>query len=349
MNRPLARSAFGLVLLWTLMVGCGQAAQSQGAGNSAGSTDPVATIDGTPISRGDLEAAIAPQIAKVEEQAHQIRRAQLEELIAARLLEAEAKRRGVTAEALTKTEVTDKVTPLTQAEIDAFVQANRQRIQGDPAALMPQIRKYLQDQRLNERREAFLMELRGKAKIEVLLKAPPSYRAPIDLAGTPSRGPADAKVTVVEFSDFHCPYCRRVQATLNQLLQKYPTQVRLVYKHMPLDDLHPQARRAAEASWCAQEQGKFWEYHNLLYAGGPDASAPTLTNLASQVGLNPGQFQQCLADGKAQAVVQQHVAEGARYGVSGTPAFFVNGRFLSGAVPLDVFVQVIEEELRGAN
>lgn len=136
-----------------------------------------------------------------------------------------------------------------------------------------------------------------------------------------------------------------MQPTLVQLLSKYPNDVKLVYKHMPLDQLHPQARRAAEASWCAQQQGKFWEYHDLLYSGGPDGSDPTLSARASRAGLDPSAYQQCMASGKAAAEVQKQVDEGAKFGVSGTPGFFVNGRFLNGAVPLEAFVQVIEEEL----
>ncbi len=179
----------------------------------------------------------------------------------------------------------------------------------------------------------------------MLLKPPPVFRAPIELAGTPSRGPENAKVTVVEFSDFHCPFCKRVQPTLVQLMAKYPKDVRLVYKHMPLDQLHPQARRAAEASWCAQQQGKFWEYHDVLYSGGPDGTDPTLTAAATRVGLNLGAYQQCMASGQAAAAVQKQVEEGVKYGVQGTPGFFVNGRFVNGAVPLDAFVQIVDEEL----
>lgn len=336
----------GFLCVWLSSVACGQAQSPAAAQSPApGASEPVATVGGAAITRADLDALVAPQIAKLDEQAHQIRRAQLDELIAERLLEAEAKTRNLSPEALEKVEIIDKVVPLTQADIDAFVAANRARMPGDPAALMPQIRQYLTEQRQGARREAFLDELRGKTKVEVLLKPPAVFRATIDLAGTPSRGTSDAKVTVVEFSDFHCPFCKRVQPTLVQLLSKYPNDVKLVYKHMPLDQLHPQARRAAEASWCAQQQGKFWEYHDLLYSGGPDGSDPTLSALASRAGLDPSAYQQCMASGKAAAEVQKQVDEGAKFGVSGTPGFFVNGRFLNGAVPLEAFVQVIEEEL----
>ena len=332
--------------LGTVLAGCGSAQTSAGAQAPApGASDPVATVDGTPITRGEVDQSIAPELAKLEEQAHQIRRAQLDELIATRLIEAEAARRNLSREAFEKAEIADKVTPVTDAEIAAFVEANRSRLPGDPAALMPQIRQYLADQRLGARRDALVAQLRERSKVEVLLEAPAAFRASLDLTGTPVRGPEDAKVTVVEFSDFHCPFCKRVQPTLTQLLAKYPNDVKLVYKHMPLDQLHPHARRAAQASWCAQQQGRFWEYHDALYAGAPDGSEPALAAVAERVGLDTAKYQQCMASDEAARQVQTHVEEGARYGVTGTPAFFINGRFLNGAVPLETFVQVVEEEL----
>ena len=335
--------------LWIVLAGCGSAQTSAGAQAPAAAapnaSEPVATVDGVTITRGDLDQSLAPELAKLEEQAHQMRRAQLDELIATRLIEAEAKRRNLSREAFEQAEIAGKVSPVTEPEIAAFVEANRARLPGDPSALMPQIRQYLAEQRLAARRDALVDELRGRTKVEVMLKPPAAFRASLDLAGTPVRGPENAKVTIVEFSDFHCPFCKRVQPTLTELLAKYPDDVRLIYKHMPLDQLHPQARRASEASWCAQQQGKFWEYHDALYTGGPDGSEQTLAAVAGRVGLDQATYQQCMASGDAAREVQKHIEEGARYGVSGTPGFFVNGRFLNGAVPLDAFVQIVEEEL----
>ena len=333
-------------MLWLGVVGCGSTQSSAGAQTPAASaSETVATVDGVAITRGDLDDAIAPELAKLEEQAHQMRRSQLNELIATRLIESEARKRSLSREAYEKAEILDKAPAPGEAEIAAFIQANRARIPGDPTALLPQIRQYLTEQRVTARRDALVEELRAKSKVEVLLKAPVGFRATLDLAGTPARGPADAKVTVVEFSDFHCPFCKRVQPTLVELMAKYPKDVRLVYKHMPLDQLHPQARRAAEASWCAQQQGKFWEYHDALYKGVPDGTDQNLASVAGRVGLDAGQYQQCMSAGEAAKVVQAHVDEGARYGVSGTPGFFINGRFVNGAVPLETFVQLVEEEL----
>jgi protein-disulfide isomerase len=159
------------------------------------------------------------------------------------------------------------------------------------------------------------------------------------------RGPAGATVTIVEFSDFHCPFCRRAQPTLSELLTRYGDRVKLVYRDFPIDQLHPQARLASEAARCAHEQGRFWPYHDLLYANAPKASPDDLKSYARTTGLELASFEQCLSSGKHRTAVQNDIEEGARVGVTGTPTFFINGRQLGGAQPLERFVEVIEEEL----
>lgn len=335
--------------LWIGLAGCGTAAQSPGAGSqfAASADDPVATVDGVPVTRAALEDAVAPEIAKLTQKAYDLRKAQLDDLIGQRLLEAEAKRRGTTVDGLIASEITAKIAPVTDEDIEAFVAANRQRLGADPSRLTSQIRGYLEEQRKNDVRSAFIDGLRAKAKIAIHLDAP---RHQIDLTGAPVRGPEDAPVTVVEFSDFHCPFCRRVQPTLRELLRKYPTQVRIVYKHFPLDNLHPGARRAADASWCAQQQDRFWQFHDLVYDSPPEASTgmPMLTELAAKAGLDVPAFAQCLSSGKAEKVVEEQFEEGNRNGVDGTPGFFINGRLVSGAVPLSTLSEIVDEELAQA-
>ena len=181
-----------LAALWLSSVACGSAqspAAAQAPAPAPGASDPVATVGGTAITRADLDALVAPQIAKLDEQAHQIRRAQLDELIAVEAPRGRgqgAQPRAARRWRRPKSSTRWRRSP--QADVDAFVAANRARLPGDPAALMPQIRQYLTEQRQGARREAFLDELRGKTKVEVLLKPPAVFRATIDLAGTPSRG-----------------------------------------------------------------------------------------------------------------------------------------------------------------
>ena len=151
-------------------------------------------------------------------------------------------------------------------------------------------------------------------------------------------------MTIVEFQDFHCPFCKQVQPTLGELLSRYGDRVKLVHRDFPIDQLHPQARKLHEAAHCANDQGKFWAYHDLLYAKAP-VTAEQVGVYAQEVGLDLPAFEQCVSSGKYQAAVQKDIEEGTRAGVTGTPAFFINGRLLSGAQPLDRFVQLIEAEL----
>jgi protein-disulfide isomerase len=308
-------------------------------------SDVLAEIDGAAIKADEVDRAIGMQISKLEEQIYQLRQRKLEALIGEKLLAAEALKRGIETKALLDAEVTSKVGLVTEQEIDSFYQANKAQLKGEEATLREQIRPYLQNQKLTAQREAFLKSLRSQAKVTVYLKSPPVYRAEVPVEGAPFKGPEKAPITIVEVSDFHCPYCKRVQPTLSQILSKYGDRVKLVFRDLPLDQLHPDARKAAEAARCANDQGKFWPYHDKLMAAGNDASPEKLKAYAQELELDAAAFEQCLSSRKHQAAVQKDIEEGARLGVTGTPAFFINGRLLSGAQPLDAFVKVIEEEL----
>jgi protein-disulfide isomerase len=342
-----ARRLFAVSLLVGI-AGCGNTQSRQPESSAqAGSSDVVATVNGEPITAADVRQGLGASLAKVEEQAYRMKKEQIDTLIAERLLAAEAKRRGMSVDALIEQEVTRKIAPVTQTDVDAFVASNRSRINGDPASLAPQIRAYLTSQSETTARQAYVDSLRANAKVDVHLAAPALFRVSINAKGFPIRGSEAAPVTIVEFSDFHCPYCRSVQPTLTQLLAKYPGKVRLVYRHFPLDSLHPQARRAAEASWCAAEQNKFWPFHDRVYANRPDAGAETLSRLAGEAGLDVSAFNTCVASGRAAAAVESDAEEGARNGITGTPGFFINGRPLSGSQPMSAFEAIIDEELSG--
>jgi protein-disulfide isomerase len=179
----------------------------------------------------------------------------------------------------------------------------------------------------------------------VHLKPPPVLRVNVAVDGAPFKGAAKAAVTIVKFEDFHCPFCKQVQQTLTQLLSRYAKEVKVVHRDFPLDNLHPQARKGHEAARCANDQGKFWNYHDKLYANAPKGGLEDLKTYAKEVGLNLMAFEGCLNKGKYQAAVQKDVEEATRLGLSGTPAFFINGRMISGAQPMESFVRIIEDEL----
>jgi protein-disulfide isomerase len=328
-----------------MATGCAGAPTSSAQQPSAGGA-VVATVNGAVITEDEVRGAAGPELARIEAQAHELKRRQLDVLIATRLLEAEAARRGTTVAALEADEIAGKVPPVTDEELAAFIEANRQRIRGDADTLRPQIREFLTAQKLDARRAAFTDGLRAAADVSVSLAEPAAFRASLDLEGAPVRGAMDAPVTIVEFSDFHCPFCRTVQPTLTTLLERYAGQVRLVYKHLPLDVLHPEARRASEASWCAGQQNRFWEFHDVIYrTGGSDASDETLKRIGAQAGVDADAFAACLAGPEAARAVERDVAQGKALDLNGTPGFFINGRELHGAQPLESFVRIIDDEL----
>jgi protein-disulfide isomerase len=308
----------------------------------------LAEVNGKAVTPEEVEGALGAQLAQLEEQIYQLKRQRLESLIAERLLSLEAARRGVSIEALLGVEVTAKASSVTDQDVENFYQANKAQIGGVlDVNLRARITSFLQSQRLDARREEFLRSLRSQAKVIINLP-PPQFRLKASTEGAPFRGADRAPVTIIEFSDFHCPFCSKAQTALAQVMARYGDRVKLVYRHFPIDQLHPQARRASEAAACANDQGKFWTYHDQLYTAGADANPARLKALAQAAGLDVQAFDQCLSSGKHQQAVQKDVDEATRLGIGGTPAFIINGRLLSGAQPLESFVRVIEEELRQA-
>jgi protein-disulfide isomerase len=222
---------------------------------------------------------------------------------------------------------------------------NRARMpRGNEAELKAKVAEYLQRQQVNQRRETYVASLRAQTPVQVHLKAPEPVRVQIDPTQGYARGPQDAPVSIVEFSDFRCPFCKEVVPKLKQLAAQYPDRVRWVFRDFPIPGLHPDAPLAHEAARCAGEQGKFWPYHDLLFQKGPK-TPQELKATAGEVGLDVTKLDACLASGKYVAAVKKDMDEGSRLGVSGTPAFFINGRMVSGAQPLEAFAQIIDDEI----
>ncbi|HSE96959.1 MAG TPA: thioredoxin domain-containing protein, partial [Blastocatellia bacterium] len=166
-------------------------------------------------------------------------------------------------------------------------------------------------------------------------------------ADGPSRGPEDAPVTIIEFSDFQCPYCKQASNTIEELIRAYGDNIRVVFKHLPLP-IHPDAFKAAQAAACADEQGKFWEYHDQLF-NSADLAADTLRKHAGEIGLKAGEFNSCLESESSRAVVVKNLQQARQAGIQGTPTFIINGVVLRGARGLDDFKRAIDEQLRASN
>jgi protein-disulfide isomerase len=323
---------------------------AKGVVDEAGST-PVARIGEATITQGELDTWIKDELWRTQtddgnaSKVFSLRQRGLDRMIDQRLLEAEAAKRGIDADALLDAEAAKRV-QVSDAEVKAFYEQHAG--QWGERSLETEakgIRDYLERQQGTEAAQAFVAELRAAAQVETLLEQPR-----VKLAGSGHvKGPAEAPVTVVEFSDYECPFCRRAEPIVEQMLKEYAGKVRFEFRHFPLESIHPQARAAAEAAICADEQGQFWAYHAQLFGGeGGGFAQPQLLAHAAKVGLDASAFQACVASGRARARVDADLAAGRAAGVTGTPAFFVNGVPYSGALPIDEFRRAIDAELGAA-
>ena len=252
------------LVMGVLLVGSPRAPLSAAAtGQSQTSPAPVvAVVNGKEITEQELLDRVRGEMSKLEAQMYEVRRNGAEELISDYLLEQTAQSRGLTKDQLLQQEVDSKVSEVTDKEVDNFYAANQARIRKPLDEVRPQILNYLQQNKLTEARRIYLKSLRDKAQVKVYLTPP---IVDVSAEDAPVKGPANAPITIVEFSDFQCSYCKRVVNVLDQVLERYPDKVKLAFRDFPIVNIHPQAEKAAEAAHCAGEQGKFWEFHDLLF------------------------------------------------------------------------------------
>jgi protein-disulfide isomerase len=248
------------------------------------------------------------------------------------------------AEKYVEQEAGKRLQPVTDADIKQFYEENRERAQGRSVEeLRGAIQNFLGAQRQQQARAQLVDDLKAKGSGVKLMLDPP--RVAITVApGDPSKGPANAPITIVEYSDFQCPFCARVNPTLDQVRKVYGDKVRIVFKDYPLPN-HPEAPKAAEAAHCAGEQGKYWELHDRMFANQQALQVPMLKHYATELKLDMNAFNQCLDSGKHAARVAENLKSGEALGVGSTPTLYVNGRPVVGAQPFEYFKLVIDEEL----
>ncbi|MBW2269058.1 MAG: thioredoxin domain-containing protein [Deltaproteobacteria bacterium] len=319
----------------------GDAGADAAAGAPATDTSEIAAeVNGVAITTDELDTWIKEDFFRSEasnpNSLYQLRDTALRRLVAERSLDAAASQAGVSPERL----IADKVASLgavTDAETLEFFEANKSRVgSGEFEGLEEQIREFLTTQREAQARS----EIEKEANVVVHLEPPRITVA----ADGPTRGPADAPITIVEFSDFQCPYCRRVIPTLQQIEERYPEQIRIVFRNFPLAN-HSRAKPAAEAALCAHEQDQFWAYHDKLFENSRALSGDDFKRYAGDLDLDVAAFEACLDESRFTAQVETDLRDARDAGVTGTPAFFVNGVMLSGAKPASDFFRTIDAEL----
>ena len=286
--------------------------------------------------------------AQAVQRLYEGRRGALEEIVADMLIQEAAKAKGLTTDQYTQSEIASRVKSVTDVQVTSFYQKNQAQMQGrDLTSMAPAIRRYLEEQERGAAFRGLIAELRKSGpRVAMVLDAP---RYTVEIAPEdPVLGGASAPVTVVEFSDFQCPFCQQVRPTLKQVKESYGDRVRIVWKDFPLTSIHPQAFKAAEAGNCAREQGKFWEYHDRLFDNQQALQPEFLKKYAADAGLDTTKFNACLDTAKYSDRVQAQMGVGTQLGISSTPSVFINGRMVSGAQPYETFTAIIDEELERA-
>jgi predicted DsbA family dithiol-disulfide isomerase len=329
------------LLMTSALVACAQ----QPADTASADNEVAAKFGDTVITVAEVEKAVDGQLLQFRQQMYQVKDQQLQKMIYDALVDKAAADEGITRDEYLKREITDKVAEPSEEQIKQVMDQYRSQLAPDDAQARQQVVSYLQQQGRGQQEMALKTRLFEEAGVQIMLE-PPRVE-PVIEAANPSRGPADAPITFIEYTDFQCPYCGRVQSTIEALRERYGDQMLHIFKNLPLP-MHQQAGLAAEAGMCAADQGKFWELHDWLFANKSNISRDTLMAEAETLGLDTEAFGVCIDTQTHQAQIEADAAEAGRFGIRGTPGFVINGRVVTGAQPFENFVQIFDDELRRA-
>ena len=333
------RVLFGCAVLFASACATTQAVQ-----RDEGPTPVVAKYGERIIRLSEVDAKVADEMLKLQEQMYELLAEAADRIAIEALVTQKAKAAGLADDDWLAKNIESGLKEPSESEMLALYDKARARLPPDVTYqdVKPEIRKAVQrDERTRKAREVF-GQLKKEAGFEMVLEGPVKPRKTVDATG-PSRGNASAKVVIVEFADFECQFCAKAHETVMGVLKVYGDKVRLVFRHYPLS-FHPKAPKAAEATACADEQGKFWELHDALFES-QELDVDSLKMQAKRAGVDETKFTSCLDSGRTAALIKRDMAAGQHVGVSGTPAFFINGFMLSGAQPEDAFRKLIDAEL----
>jgi len=302
----------------------------------------LATVNNIQITQKQVDDSVATQIYPLQQQLYAIRKAALENLITTKILESEAASRRIPLDELRKQLTLGEVN-VTRAQVEEAYKQNASFFATmSPDEARERLRLDLENQARMKHYRAGLDALRKKWTVTMNF-SPPVFVSELDDGVSPIRGAAKPVVTIVEFSDFECPFCKQVQSALKQVVETYGREVRLVFKHLPLEG-HRNSLPAARAAYCAAEQERFWQFHDALFTAG-NLSPPVFEQIASDLGLGLPKFQECVASERSRAAVVKDIEAARRQRIESTPSFVVNGKVIQGALSFAEFQKIIEQEL----
>ena len=302
----------------------------------------VATVNNIEIKQKQLDESVAVQIYPLQQQLYAIRKAALENLITTKILESEAAARRISIDDLRKQLTLGEVN-VTRAQVeDAYKQNASFFATMSPDEARERLRLDLENQARMKHYRTGLDALRKKWSVTMNMP-PPVFVSELDDGVSPVKGATNPVVTIVEFSDFECPFCKQAQSVLTQIVETYGQTVRLVFKHLPLEG-HRNSLPAARAAYCAAEQDRFWQFHDAVFASG-NLSPPVFEQIASDLGLGLLKFQECVASERSRAAVIKDIEAARLLRIESTPSFVVNGKVIRGALSFPDFQKIVEQEL----
>ncbi|MFA6009231.1 MAG: thioredoxin domain-containing protein [Desulfobacteraceae bacterium] len=306
----------------------------------------VAVIGGRTIKTRELEGPLSTKIFKLNSQIYKLKKDRLDFLINSKLIEMDAIEKGLSPEIITYKVMTEG-TDVSDSEVETYYKDHLNEFtqwQGTIDELKVRIRQFLREKKTNEKVDEYTKPLREKYPVNVFLTPPPLPITSVSEGDSPAMGPADAAVTVVEYSDYLCPSCRKAHEITAKIKKQYEGRIRWVFKDFPLDR-HRNAKHMAEAGRCAGEQGKFWEFQDKLFTSAKNVDDQTLKVYGESLGLDSKLFNECLDSDRYLSLVEKDRRDGREAGVSSTPTFVINGRLSPGFLSFEAFSDLIEQEL----
>jgi len=298
----------------------------------------VAKVSGDNLTLADLQQKEGGKLLQAEYQYYLNERKALEELIDNQLLEDQARSKNMTLDQLLQNEVYKNVKDPTEDQLQVYYEGLD--TQEPYAAVREDVLQHIRELRRSKAKLAYVNDLRKQAKINITL-LPPS--ADVDISKAPTNGSLHAPVVLVEFADYECPYCQKVNPQIQQLKKEYGDNLTIVFKDFPLP-MHHGSEKAAEAARCAGEQGKFWLYHDVLFYS-KQIEVDALKEHARVLNLDTEKFDTCLDSGAETAAVKKDLEEAKGLGLTGTPSFFVNGHFFSGVVDYAALKDMVSQQM----
>ncbi len=338
------RSVISRLLSWAIIFTVTLAPQF-GRAADVSESDIIAVVGGVRINRATFQERTSDRLLRSRTEEYNAEVSILNDYIDEVLVSQEAERRNITEAELLNREINSQVPVVTEAEARAVVETASSYKGLPPDQAVKAATADIRARRVAKLRAEYLNLLRSRTPIEISLAPPRLHRR---IAGGRSIGPPDAPVSIVEFSDFQCPYCASLTGSLMRLRSEYLSKVRLTFKQFPLP-VHPQAAKAAEVSLCAGEQDHFWQMHDLLFGQQNAIDGARFTDLAENVGINIATFKECLSSHRFSAEITDDRLEAIRLGLTGTPSLFINGRLLVGSKPYEALRTIVEEELKRAS